>query len=78
MSSEENYIELEGEVFSICRDKFTVHIKNEHSDQPMVVVCTCSGKMRTAGIRIIAGDMCRVMVSAHDPTKGRIVYRMKI
>ncbi len=72
--SDENYMEMEGIVDSICRDKFTV-ILNDTND--MVVICTVSGKIRTSGIKILAGDSVKLLVSAHDVTKGRIVYRMK-
>lgn len=76
MSAEENYIEMEGVVDAICRDKFTVIISGE-GDNPLTVICTVSGKIRVSGVKILVGDLCRVMVSAHDPTKGRIVYRLK-
>jgi translation initiation factor IF-1 len=72
--SDENYMEMEGVVDSICRDKFTV-VVNDTND--MVVICTVSGKIRTSGIKILAGDSVKLLVSAHDVTKGRIVYRMK-
>lgn len=72
--SDENYMEMEGVVESICRDKFTV-IVNDAND--MTVICTVSGKIRTSGIKILAGDAVKLLVSAHDVTKGRIVYRMK-
>ncbi len=72
--SDDNYIEMEGVVESICRDKFTVTI-NETAE--LTVICTVSGKIRTSGIKILAGDSVKVLISAFDPTKGRIVYRMK-
>lgn len=72
--SDDNYIEMEGVVESICRDKFTVVI-NDTAE--LTVICTVSGKIRTSGIKILAGDSVKVLISAFDPTKGRIVYRMK-
>jgi len=69
----DQYIEMTGIVDSICRDKFTVII--DESD--MKVIATCSGKIRTSGIRILAGDSVKILVSAYDTTKGRIIYRMK-
>jgi translation initiation factor IF-1 len=72
--SDENYIEMEGVVESICRDKFTV-IMNDTND--LTVICNVSGKIRISGIKILAGDSVKCLVSAHDTTKGRIVYRMK-
>lgn len=70
--SDENYLEMEGAVESICRDKFTVKVSEN-----MEVICTVSGKIRTSGIKILAGDAVKILVSAYDLTKGRIVYRMK-
>jgi len=72
--SDENYMEMEGIVDSICRDKFTVIVNDTNE---MTVICTVSGKIRTSGIKILAGDSVKLLVSAHDVTKGRIVYRMK-
>lgn len=72
--SNDNYIEMEGVVESICRDKFTVTI----DEMPgLKVICTVSGKIRISGIKILAGDGVKVLISAFDTTKGRIVYRMK-
>ena len=72
--SDDNYIEMTGQVTEICRDKFTVLIDSEIE---MVVIATCSGKIRMSNIKILPGDSVKVLVSAYDTTKGRIVYRNK-
>lgn len=72
--SDDNYIEMNGVVETICRDKFTVLI----NDTEMSVICTVAGRMRNLNIRILVGDEVKVMVSAYDTTKGRIVYRTKV
>lgn len=73
-SDDENYIDLDATVISICRDKFTVLVDDTDD---MTAICTCSGRMRIAGIKILAGDKVKIKLSAHDPTKGRIVFRSK-
>ena len=42
-----------------------------------VILCHLSGKMRINYIKIMPGDTVRVEMTAYDPTKGRIVYRLK-
>ena len=41
MSSEDNYIEMTGQILDVCRDKFRVLIDDT---EDMIVLCTCSGK----------------------------------
>ncbi len=72
--SDDNYLEMEGVVESICRDKFTVVIGNHEN---MKCICTCSGKIRLSGIKILVGDSVKILLSAYDTSKGRIIYRMK-
>lgn len=36
-----------------------------------------SGKMRINYIKVLPGDRVRVEMSSYDPTKGRIVLRLK-
>ena len=73
-ADDDQYIEMTGEILEICRDKFTVLIDDTHN---MMVIATCSGKIRISGIKILVGDKVRIKVSSYDPTKGRIVFRMK-
>lgn len=42
-----------------------------------IILCHLAGKMRINYIRIMPGDNVRLEVTPYDPTKGRIVYRMK-
>lgn len=72
-SDENNYMEMEGAVEAISRDKFIVIVDNTE----MKVIATISGKLRMNGIKLLVGDRVKILVSAHDPSKGRIIYRMK-
>lgn len=40
-------------------------------------LCSLSGKMRMAHIRILPGDKVKFIVTPYDPKRGRIVYRTK-
>ena len=62
----------EGQVENVIRDKVFVKIEGER-----IVVATISGKIRQSGIRILPGDVVRIEISVYDPTKGRVVYRLK-
>lgn len=42
-----------------------------------MILCHLSGKMRINYIRILPGDMVKVEVTPYDPTKGRIIFRIK-
>ena len=43
----------------------------------LVVLAHLAGKMRKFRIRIVLGDNVRVAVSPYDPSRGRIIYRLK-
>jgi len=40
-------------------------------------LCSLSGKMRMAHIRILPGDKVKFVLTPYDPARGRIVYRTK-
>jgi len=42
-----------------------------------MVLCHLSGKMRIHFIKILPGDKVRVEMTQYDPTRGRIVYRVR-
>jgi translation initiation factor IF-1 len=42
-----------------------------------MLLCHLSGKMRMNYIKILPGDMVRIETTAYDPSKGRIVFRLK-
>lgn len=42
-----------------------------------LILCHLAGRMRINYIRIMPGDQVRVEMTPYDPTKGRIVYRMR-
>ncbi len=46
-------------------------------DSGLSVLAHLAGKMRKYRIRIVLGDRVRVAVSPYDPSRGRIVYRVK-
>lgn len=70
--TERDRIEMEGVVVAIAKDRFTVKINDNYT-----VVCTLSGKIRQNAVKIILNDMVKVEISPYEPTKGRIVFRMK-
>lgn len=43
----------------------------------VIILCHLSGKMRMNFIKILPGDKVRVEMTPYDPTKGRIIRRMK-
>ena len=51
---------------------FRVELENGHE-----VLARVSGKMRKYFIRILPGDKVLVELSPYDPTRGRIVYRLR-
>lgn len=66
-------IEIEGEVTECLPNTlFRVKLSNGH-----IVLCHLSGKMRLNFIRIMPGDKVRIEMTPYDPTKGRIIYRVK-
>ena len=66
-------IEIEGEVAEcLTNTLFRVKLPNGH-----LVLCHLSGKMRLNFIRIMPGDKVRLEMTPVDPSKGRIVYRVK-
>jgi translation initiation factor IF-1 len=68
----DNYMEFEGTIKNIVRDKVIVQVNENYE-----VICTVSGKIRQSGIKLIPNDRVKLEVSAYDLTKGRVVYRMK-
>ena len=71
MGKEEG-IEVEGKVLVRLRNsRFRVELEGGH-----LVLAYISGKMRHHAIRIVEGDMVRMMLSPYDLTQGRIVYRL--
>ena len=65
-------IEFEGYVINIERDRFKVKINDNY-----IVTCTLSGKIRQNSVRILIGDKVVTEISAYEPNKGRITYRIK-
>ena len=73
MSTKEEAIEVEAQVVeSLPNAMFRVELENGHQ-----ALTTISGKMRKHFIRILPGDRVLVELSPYDPSRGRIVYRLR-
>lgn len=46
-------------------------------DSGLDVLAHLAGKMRKFRIRIVLGDKVKVAVSPYDPSRGRIIYRLR-
>ncbi|MCX7642467.1 MAG: translation initiation factor IF-1 [Armatimonadetes bacterium] len=69
----EQAIEVEGTVKeALPNATFKVVLDNGQE-----VLAHVSGRMRVHFIRIVPGDRVKVEISPYDPTRGRIVYRIK-
>ncbi len=42
-----------------------------------VILCHLAGRLRINYIRIMPGDQVRLEITPYDPTRGRIIFRMK-
>jgi translation initiation factor IF-1 len=70
--SDRDRLEFEGTVIDSNKGQFKVQVTDNYT-----VLCTLSGKIRTNSVRILLGDRVKIEVSEYDPTRGRIVYRIK-
>jgi len=69
----EQAIEVEGTVKeALPNATFKVVLDNGQE-----VLAHVSGRMRIHFIRIVPGDRVKVEISPYDPTRGRIVYRIR-
>jgi translation initiation factor IF-1 len=67
----EEVIQTQGKVIqALANTRFKVKLDNGHE-----VVAHISGKMRKHFIRILPGDTVTLVLSAYDPSQGRITYR---
>ena len=73
MASKEDAIEVEATVVeTLPNAMFRVELENKH-----LALAHISGKMRKHFIRILPGDRVLVELSPYDPSRGRIVYRLR-
>ena len=73
MVEKEDIIEVEGEVVeALPNTMFRVKLDGGGN-----VLAHISGKMRVSYIRVLPGDRVRVEISKYDPTRGRVIYRLK-
>lgn len=74
-------IELEGEVIeALPNTMFRVSVplgQIPNVQEPKIVLCHLSGKMRIHYVRILPGDKVKLEMTPYDLTKGRITYRYK-
>jgi translation initiation factor IF-1 len=70
--SDRDRLEFEGEVIDANKGQFQVKVTDTYT-----VLCSLSGKIRINSVRILLGDRVKIEVSEYDPSKGRIVYRIK-
>lgn len=72
--AKQSNIECEGEVLQeLGNSMFRVELNLP--DVP-TILCTISGKIRKAFIRILPGDKVKVEMSPYDLTRGRITRRL--
>nr|AWI73080.1 translation initiation factor 1 [Lepiniopsis trilocularis] len=57
---------------SLPNGMFRVRLDNED-----LILGYISGNIRRNFIRILPGDRVKIEVSGYDPTKGRIIYRLR-
>jgi translation initiation factor IF-1 len=73
VSKKEEAIEAEATVVEpLPNAMFRVELDNKHQ-----VLAHISGKMRKHFIRILPGDRVLVELSPYDPSRGRIIYRLR-
>lgn len=65
--------QLEGEVIE-CLPNTTFRVGTKDGKR---YLCTMAGRMRLNRIRILPGDLVRLVITPYDDGKGRIVYRLK-
>jgi translation initiation factor IF-1 len=72
MSAEEKAVVLGTIVEPLPNALFRVSLENGHQ-----ITAHGSGTVRSGHLRLLAGDRVRIEVSAHNPTRGRIIERLK-
>lgn len=75
--AKEDHIELEGIVKSVSHGLYDVAVNIDGKDEPIIVRCTLSGRLRQNFIRVLLNDSVRIEVSPYDLTNGKITYRTK-
>lgn len=64
---------VEGEVIeNLPNTLFRVKLDNSEK----IILCYLSGKMRKNYIKILPRDRVRMELTAYDPNRGRIIYRI--
>lgn len=70
-------VEMDGIVTNHNRNVYTVAVNVPGKEEPMMVSCALSGKMRTNYIRVLENDRVTIQMSPYDMSKGYIIYRHK-
>ena len=74
MKKKDDHIKADGEITqALGYENFRVRLDNGAE-----ILCSVSGRMRNAHIKIMAGDKVEVELSPYDLKRGRIVYRYKV
>lgn len=80
-SMKQGVIEVEGEVAeALPNTMFRVSVpagQIPNINEPQLVLCHLSGKMRIHYVRILPGDKVRIELTPYDLSKGRIIQRMR-
>lgn len=71
--AKQDHIELDG----VVEDVMAGGLFKVKLDSGLIVLSHLAGKMRKFRIRIVLGDRVKVAVSPYDPSRGRIIYRMR-
>lgn len=66
-------LEVDGEVIEVLWSDYRIKLDG----MDMIVTAYMSGKMKKNKIKILPSDRVRVALSEYDPSKWRIIYRMK-
>ena len=71
--SKDDHIELDGLVTEVLTaGMFRIKVDDDHE-----VMAHLAGKMRKFRIKVVLGDKVTVAVSPYDPSRGRIVFRVR-
>ena len=71
--SKDDHIELDGLIIEVLTGgMFRVKVDDDHE-----VIAHLAGKMRKFRIKVVLGDKVTVAVSPYDPSRGRVVFRVR-
>lgn len=74
MAKNKDVLVFEGVVAHSCKGNFIVLSKTNEGERK--INATPSGKLRQNQIEVLVGDKVTVECSPHDPTRGRVIFRL--